>query len=187
MKELGIHAARIVTFVGRLDHQKGLDWLLQTAPEWMLAHPETDLLFVGDGPQEGELRRLVTRFQLDDRVHFLGRRGDVERVLKSSDLFVLPSRWEGMPNVLLEAMAAGLPIISTEVEGVREVLGPGTDAQTVPFGDSEALIGRIQDLLADEAAAKSLAAANRVRVVEHFTLDAMARRYEGAWEDCLAR
>lgn len=185
LRELGIHAPRVATFVGRLDRQKGLDWLLETAPRWMLAQPDVDLLFVGDGPQEPELRRLVARLQLDDRVHFLGRRNDVPSILKASDLFVLPSRWEGMPNVLLEAMASRLPIVSTRVEGVAELLGPGTDAQTVTFGDSDALCERIEHLLGDESAAAEIAAANYDRVVEGFTLDAMVRRYEAVWDKTL--
>ena len=185
LQALGIHAPRVATFVGRLDYQKGLDWLLETAPDWMLARPEVDLLFVGGGPQETELKRLVGRLQLDDRVHFVGRRGDVPGILKASDLFVLPSRWEGMPNVLLEAMAARLPIVSTRAEGVEELLGPTAEAQTVAFGDSAALSERMQALLSDEIASGNLAAANHDRVAEEFTLDAMTRRYEAAWEQAL--
>ena len=182
LRELGTHAAKVVTFVGRLDYQKGLDWLLETAPRWMLALPDTDLVFVGDGPQAHQLRAIVSRLQLDDRVHFLGRRGDVPGLLKASRLVVLPSRWEGMPNVVLEAMAARLPVLATRAEGVAELLGPGADAQTVDFGDTAALCERMQTLIRDDAfEEETLGEANYSRALEHFTLDAMVREYEAIW------
>ncbi len=105
---------RTITCVSRLAPQKGIDQLLQQAPQWFAALPAHDLLIVGDGPQAAALRRTAAHLGLGPRVHFCGWQPHVLEILRASDLLVLPSRWEGMPNVLLEAMACERPVVCTQ-------------------------------------------------------------------------
>jgi glycosyltransferase involved in cell wall biosynthesis len=175
--------SRVVTFVGRLDRQKGLDWLLAGAPLWIDRVPGCHLLLVGDGPELRPLERLRERFGLTSRVHFALWRPDVAELLAASDLLVLPSRWEGMPNVVLQAMASRLPVVATEVEGVRELLGESADVQVVPFGDSPRLAERLVHLLSHPESAAALGQENRRRAEQQFSLQQMVSAYEGLWQD----
>ena len=139
LRAFGIAAGRrAVTFVGRLEPQKGVDWLIATAPHWLAKLPDCDLLLVGDGPLRPSLEAAAKAAGIADRVHFAGWRPDVPEILAASSLLVLPSLWEGMPNVVLEAMASRLPVVASDVEGVRELLGPNAARQTVAHGDSRA-------------------------------------------------
>ena len=177
---------RWVTFVGRLDRQKGVPWLLDMAADWLWQVPDVDLLLVGKGPLEPELREQCGRLGILDRVQFAGWRDDVPAVLAASCLLVLPSRWEGMPNVVLEAMAAGLPVVATDVEGVGELLGPAGGEQMAPYGDSAAFSRRVLRLLADAPAAAALGESNRRRAQESFSLDRMVSAYQRLWESLVA-
>ena len=140
LRAFGIAAGRrAVTFVGRLESQKGVDWLIATAPHWLAKLPDCDLLLVGDGPLRPSLEAAANGAGIADRVHFAGWRPDIHEILAASSLLVLPSLWEGMPNVVLEAMASRLPVVASDVEGVRELLGPNAARQTVAHGDSRRL------------------------------------------------
>jgi len=176
---------RVVTCVGRLDRQKGVRWLLQMAPHWLERLPDCDLLLVGKGPLREPLERFCRSQGISDRVHFAGWRPDVPEILAASHLLVLPSKWEGMPNMVLEAMASRLPVLATDVEGVREILGPATDAQTVPYGDSEAFIEEICRLMSDPSAAAELGESNRLRAEREFTYEHMVTSYQGLWDTLL--
>ena len=125
--------------VGRLWAQKGHADLVQAVAPLLRETPRLHLLIVGEGPERGQLTQLVTAQRITSQVHLPGWQGEVPGILRSCQLFVLPSRWEGMPNVLLEALAAGLPVVATDVEGVRELLGGGEAENLVPPGDLEAL------------------------------------------------
>ena len=179
-------SSSIVTYVGRLDRQKGLSWLLDTAAVWLPELPDCDLLLVGEGPERGILEAKCRRLGLSDRVHFAGWRADIPQILAASRLLVLPSLWEGMPNVVLEAMAAGLPVVATDVEGVRELLGPTADGQVVPLGDGQAFTDRVIRLVRDTRSAAEIGTANRRRAAESFTLDAMVEAYQSLWRSLLA-
>jgi glycosyltransferase involved in cell wall biosynthesis len=180
---LGVPAGRkAITFVGRLEEQKGLRWLLETAPQWLDRLAGYDLLLVGKGPQQGELEALARQGGISGRVHFAGWRADVPQILAASRLLILPSRWEGMPNVVLQAMASGLPVLATDVEGVRELLGPQAEAQTVPYGDTPAMVARIAELLENPARAADLGRQNRLRAAEEFSVERMVAAYQSLWE-----
>ncbi|MGE0605960.1 MAG: glycosyltransferase [Pirellulales bacterium] len=179
LSEFGIPAGKpAVAYIGRLDEQKRVDWLLRLSPRWMQAFPDHHLLLVGDGPQRAALEQLTGELKLRARVHFTGWRPDIPQVLAASSLLVLPSAWEGMPNVVLEAMASGLPVVATNVEGVREVLGPLAGEQTTPVGDAGQFAGRMQELLANPNSARELGESNRRRVNLAFGLPTMIARYE---------
>ena len=173
---------RVVTFAGRLDRQKGPLWLIESAPDWLGRVPKCDLLLVGEGPLRAKLERACRQHGISDRVHFTGWRADMPEILAASDLLVLPSAWEGMPNVVLEAMAAGLPVVAANVEGVRELLGSAADEQMVPYGEEKTLADRIVELFANSETAVRLGAENRVRAREHFSLQQMVTAYEDLWQ-----
>lgn len=183
--ELGIAAGRkLLLFVGRLDRQKGLDWLLPGLPALLDELGTHDLLVAGDGPARDELVELAGG---DGRIHFLGRRDDVPRLLATADLLLLPSRYEGMPNVVLEAMAAGRPVVATQAEGVLELLGAGARSQTAARGDLPGFLGRIRELAGSAALAADLGKANRERAATAFSLAAMARAYEDLYGELASR
>ena len=183
---LGVTGDRpLVVYVGRLDPQKGLDVLLEAIAAAPSVVGDCDFALVGRGPSEESLQRQAAELGIAERFHFAGWRTDVPEILKSADVLVLPSRWEGMPNVVLEAMAAGLPVACSLVEGVAEALGDGAAVQTCPPDDAEALSNLLAKLLADEALRASLGAANRRRAEEHFSLPAMVAQYEAIFEELL--
>ncbi len=173
----------VATFVGRLEPQKGLDWLLESARSWLANSETAHLLLVGDGPLRAKLAAKSDELGLGPKVHFAGWRPDVAELLAASRLLVLPSRWEGMPNVVLEAMASAKPVVATDVEGVRELLGPLAPGQTVAYGDSAALGKALERFLASESLAAETGVENRRRVEAHFDITAAVRSYEALWED----
>ncbi|HBO45907.1 MAG TPA: hypothetical protein DD670_18700, partial [Planctomycetaceae bacterium] len=153
------------------------------ASSWLADAPDCDLVLVGHGPQRCELERLAAEKGISERVHFLGFRADVPAILARSSLLVLPSRWEGMPNVVLEAMAAGLPVIATNVEGVAELLGDDADGQMVPFGDMAAFAAAVTRVLSDRDLAERLGRRNRHRAAEYFQINDMVERYQTLWTE----
>lgn len=183
LRPLGIEPGRcVVTWVGRFDPQKGVKWLVQNAAGWLGKLSGHDLLLVGKGPEQAGLQRWCQQQEFGPRVHFAGWRSDVPQLLAASQILVLPSRWEGMPNVVLQAMASGLPVVATDVEGVRELLGPTADKQTVPWGDSAALASRIIWLAGHPHKATQLGQKNQLRAHKKFSLDQTVRAYETLWE-----
>lgn len=185
LRRFGIpERSRVATFVGRLEHQKGVDWLLATAALWLPLVPDCHLLIVGRGPLLPRLVAQARQAGIADRVHFAGWQADVPEILGASNLLVLPSRWEGMPNVLLQAMASRLPVVATDVEGVRELLGEAP-AQTVRFGDTEGFARRTAAILADHEMAAALGDANRKRADCLFSIERMVSSYERLWESLM--
>lgn len=174
--------------IGRLTPQKGFDWLLATYKSWLTSETRRDweLWIVGDGDDRAALERLCEEEGLEDFVRFVGWRRDVRELLCESELFLLPSRWEGMANALLEACAAGLPTLCMEVEGTREVLGESSDDQICAPGNAEEWGRKLERLAGDAALRARLGARNRDRVVRDFTLDEVARRYEDLWTRLLS-
>ena len=125
--ELGIpDHVHVALYVGRLDQQKGLPDLLDAAEQVISKKPDWHLALAGDGPcRDWLLQQIANRTALRGKVHWLGHRDDIPNVLKSADVLVHPSLWEGMPNSVLEAMAAGLAVIGTAVEGTEDLVVPG--------------------------------------------------------------
>ena len=177
--ELGLPAQqRFFIAIGRLDRQKGHDWLLPQMPAIFAQRPQHSLLIVGDGPERKRLQAQTAELGLQQRVHFLGWRADVPQLLKLAEVLLLPSRWEGMPNVLLEAMAAGLPFVSTAVEGADEIAGLLQGDQVVNQGDAQAFTERVLAVTASSDYRMQLGKANQQRAEEHFSLALMAKAYE---------
>jgi len=181
---LGVPAGRrAILYVGRLDRQKGLDWLLkEVMADVLSALPQHDLLLVGDGPQRNELEQMSAASGLSPRIHFVGWRPDVPQIMAASDLLVLPSRWEGMPNVVLEAMASRLPIAATQAEGISELLGESALQSTSPAGDAAGFGQRVIQMVQDRELARRLVGQNYARVSGQFSLAGMIRTYESLYE-----
>ncbi len=178
-ESLGLrHGRRAIACIGRLDPQKGADWLLRLMPGVFAELPDHDLLLVGAGDELDNLRRIASQSGFGDQVHFLGFRNDVPGILAASDLLVLPSGWEGMPNVVLEAMAAARPVVATDVAGVREVFGPSGAQQIAPVGCAEVFSRLMVTILKDSRLANHLGVENQVRVKRHYSRAAMIEAYE---------
>lgn len=175
---------RVLLFVGRLDQQKGLDRFFQELPALFRELPKHDLLLVGEGPQSAALARSARRLGVQDRVHFVGWQADIPPIMAAADLLVLQSRWEGMPNVVLEAMAAGKPVVATQAEGIVELLGLTALEQTVPVGEWQEFQTRITAIVKDESLARDLGRRNQVRA-EQFSLDAGVTRYQRLYQSLL--
>ncbi|MDR2441334.1 MAG: glycosyltransferase [Planctomycetaceae bacterium] len=170
-----------VIFIGRLTYQKGLDWFLETTPDWLEQLPDWECWIVGDGEDYNRLINILRSQYYDlvrNRIRFLGWRSDILELLVTSNILVLPSRWEGMPNVVLQAMGVGLPIVATEVEGVSELLGENKTNQTCRFGDHKTMAERILTLATNSSLAGYLGNQNREQVQKFFSMDAVVRCYE---------
>jgi glycosyltransferase involved in cell wall biosynthesis len=135
-----------VLCVGRLHPQKGHSFLFQAFSEFVQQHDDARLLVVGEGHLLAELEELIATLNLGRHVFLLGSRSDIPSLLRVCQVFVLPSLYEGMPNVVLEAMAAKIPIIATAVDGTCELIEDGCDGALVPPGDSAAL-GRALEVI----------------------------------------
>jgi glycosyltransferase involved in cell wall biosynthesis len=188
LTDLGLLPGRnAITYLGRLDEQKGLQWMLEHMPPILARLSDHDLLLVGAGPERASLEQLATRLCIAERVHFAGFRDDVPEILAASDLLVLTSRWEGMPNVVLEAMASGKPVVATDVEGVSELLGPLSGEQTVRPGDAKGFVQKVVTIASDSSIGARLGAQNRARAQQHFSLAAMATNYQLLYRSLLAQ
>lgn len=173
----------IVLTSARLTDQKGIHFLLRA-----LAKADgVALAIAGDGPLRSELEGEAERLEIDDRVSFLGHRDDVPELLAACDVFALPSLFEGSSLAVLEAMAAGAPVVSSAIGGTAEVVEDGRSGLLVPPEDPEALAAALRRLAADETLRARLSAAARERVESEFAREVMARRVEAAYERVLGR
>ncbi|MFM8401531.1 MAG: glycosyltransferase, partial [Pirellula sp.] len=162
---------KILLFVGRLEEQKGIDILIQKAPSILQALPEFQLVIIGQGSWWPVLKKWHSHSPLADRIRLLGRRSDVLDWMRRASLLVLPTRYEGMPNVVLEAMSLGLPIACTRVEGISQLLGEKIQEQSVAAQDWDAWEKLVIDLAKESKTRQSLANSNRHRAEKYFNLD----------------
>jgi glycosyltransferase involved in cell wall biosynthesis len=177
--------ARTILSVGRLDDQKnplGLLWSFAAIAD---AHPQAHLLYVGHGRDEPSLRAGIADANQESRVHIAGWQSDVPGIMKACDLFVLASKWEGMPNVLLEAGAARIPIVSTCVEGAEEIITSGESGVLVRISQKNGLAAAISDSLGDPQAAAQRAGRLQHLIAERFTWESVVESYSGLYESLI--
>ena len=193
-EEFGLpHDADVVGIVGRIVKRKGFVEFVQSIPRVLQAKPETRFLIVGDAlPSDNdsvkdEVLALVDSLRLSDKVVFTGLRLDMPEVLSALDVFVLPSYWEGMPGVVLEAMAMARPVVTTRVRGCREVTVDGETGILVPPRDVRALADAIIRLLNDKELARDMGLAGRKRVEERFDRDKVIRKQLDALAELASR
>lgn len=134
------------------------------------------LQLVGDGPLFAQAKSKAIQLQLDDRVEFCGSRHDVAALLRQADIFVLASRWEGLPLTILEAMRAGLPVVASDVGGVSEAVFDGETGFTVPHGDPLLFSKALQQLLDDPALARRFGEAGQQKFMQQFTFANMLQQ-----------
>jgi glycosyltransferase involved in cell wall biosynthesis len=175
--------AFVIMQVARLvpikDHQTALKALHS------VNHPRARLVIVGEGPEESAIRETVARLGLQDRVRLLGLRSDVSRLLQAADGFLLSSINEGIPLTVIEAMAAGLPVVSTSAGGVGEVVLDGQTGLLAPVGDAEGLARHLLRLASDEAERKRMGEAGRQRAFTLFDEEQMLASYERLYREML--
>ncbi len=169
--------APVFITVGRLEEQKGIDLLLTAASLVLRDHCNCHFLIVGDGCDRTALENQARRLGIANSVHFIGERADVPNLLTASTAFVLPSRWEGMSNALLEAMATGLPIVATAVEGSVELIRSGETGLLVPAGRPDDLATAIRSVLDDVNRAREMASTAQAIVDKGYTADSTVRSY----------
>jgi glycosyltransferase involved in cell wall biosynthesis len=171
---------RVIT-VANLRREKGHDVLIDATVVLLRRHPDLEFRIVGGGPRRAELSALADARGVAGRVQFLGHRDDVPALLAESDLFVLPSRSEACPNAVIEAMAAGLPVVATGVGGILELIRDGTTGVLVPPDDRDALTSAVQSLIDDPSRAAALARAGRQTVVARFSFERMVSAFEALY------
>jgi glycosyltransferase involved in cell wall biosynthesis len=176
---------RIIGAAGRLSPEKGFEVLLQAARLLVQEDPGLGFILFGDGPLRHRLARQIEDARLPGHFVLAGFRDDLDWFFPFLDLLILPSHTEGLPNVVLEAFAAAVPVVATAVGGTPEVVEDGKSGYLVPPRDATALAGRIRDALASETERKAMGLWGRCRVREEFSFEAQSRQYQRFFEDLL--
>lgn len=177
-------SAAMLLWCGRLDPVKGLDHLVDALPAIRTGN-DVRVVLAGDGSFRSDLEQRVQRLQIADFVRFLGVRNDIPGLLRESDLFVFPSRTEGLPNALLEAMALAKPIVTTDVPGCRDLIVDKVNGLLVPYGEPAALAEAIRSLLADPNGAAVLGRKARETVAREWTRAGSMNAYATVYDEVL--
>lgn len=168
--------AIVIGTAGRLMPQKGFIYLIRAIPFILQEYQHTWFVFVGDGPLQSELKGLAGELGIADHCRFLGFREDIPGLLACFDIFVLPSLWEGLSITLLEAMAAGKPIVTTNIKGNREVITNGIDGLLVNPADPVALADAVINLIRDKERACAMGKRARHKIRTSFSEEVMVVR-----------
>ena len=190
-KELGISPdSLVVGYVGWLIPIKGVTYLVNAMARVAEKYPKSLLVLVGKGDDKGEeevhLRKQVEHVGLADKVRFLGWRSDVDEIMGCFDIFVLPSLNEGMGRVLVEAMAAGLPIVASRVGGIPDLVKDGQNGLLVPAADAPALAKAISDLLADKEKRNRMGKAGK-KICRAYSAEAMVEKIDNLYAELLEK
>jgi len=177
----------MVGAVGRLSAEKGFDLLIRATHRLIRAGHDLQLTIAGEGDARPQLEALAAELGLGDRVRLLGYRADPRGLYEALDLFVLSSLREGLPNVVLEAMAMEVPVVATRVAGVPRLLHDGGNGALVEPGSVDALAGGMARLLANAEARARLAEAGRRTVVERYSFVARMQKVRAVYDRLLAR
>ncbi len=178
LEELGLPSgARLIGLVGRLWAQKRVKDAIWAADLLKVIRDDVYLLIVGDGPLRDPLLRFRDQVHIRDKVRFLGQRTDLDRLMPHFDLLFSTSAYEGQSNAILEAMAAGVPVVATDIPGTRDLVLDGTTGYLAPVGDRARFARYANTLLDDAERAQRMGAAGRERAVREFSVERMIERY----------
>lgn len=160
-------------YVGRLAAVKGLPVLFESLAMLKASNPDVMLTVVGDGSERADLQQMVVNLGIDKNVDFVGYKSqaEVRQYMQQTDVFVLPSFAEGLPIVLMEALAAGVPAVSTQIAGHSDLIENGVNGYLVPPGDSASMAARVRMLLDDQALRAQLGAAGREKIEQDFNIN----------------
>ena len=172
----------VVAGVGRLNPQKNFPLFIRVAAEILRRHPDAVFLLAGEGPEEEKLRSLARDSGVADRILFCGYVPDTRQVYLAADVLLMPSRFEGLPMTLLEAMAMGLPVVASALDGIAEVLEDGVDGFLVPSGNAPMFCDRVCQLIADRAMAVAMGAAASDKIAARFSTERMCREVERVYD-----
>lgn len=186
--ELGVAPGDVVlSTMARLTKQKGHEFLIAAMPAILERCPAVRLLLLGEGELREPLANQARALGVEGRISFLGVRSDIPDVLAQTDVFVLPSLWEGTSLALLEAMASGKPIVATDIDGNRPLLQSGRDCLLAPPGEPSPLAEAVLRLIEDRELAQRLGETARKECLERFDIRAMFRTYETLWNSSASR
>jgi glycosyltransferase involved in cell wall biosynthesis len=182
--QLGLpQSEHLIGIVGRLWPQKRLKDLIWAGDLLKASRDGWQAAIIGDGPQRWRLERFRDQVDIADRVHFLGERHDVTRLMPHFDVLWLGSEYEGQSNAILEAMAAGVPVIATDIPGNRDLVVDGETGYLLPVGDRFEFARRTHWLLEDSALRKRLGEAGKQRILQHFTVEQMVDRHAALYKE----
>ncbi len=185
-RELGLkNDVPVIGAIGRLVWQKGFEYLIRAAPEVLKKCPEARFLIVGEGPLKNKLILTSEKLNVADRIIFTGFRSDIKEILASIDVLAMPSLLEGLPMVLLEAMAMANPIVATRIDGITEVLENSKTGLLVPAKNSHTLAEAIVRILDDKEKANFFGQNAREAAKEKFSVKKMVEQIELAYEKLL--
>lgn len=173
--------------VASLNEQKGHRFLLEAIGKLGDRHPDAHWFLLGDGPLRAPLEAQIAELGLGERVTLLGIRGDVPRLLQGMDLFVMPSLWEGLSLAMLEASAAGLPLLVTDVSGTKAIVEPGRTGWVVAPGDADALATAMSQVLDHPESWAVLGQAGRRKMEVEFGIEPVAAQMLALYREVLAR
>jgi glycosyltransferase involved in cell wall biosynthesis len=173
--------ALVVGGVGRLHYQKNFPFFLEVAVEVCTQFPQALFVIAGEGPELTALKKISQKLGIASRVRFLGFVGDMPELYKSLDLLLLTSDFEGTPLTVLEAMAMGVPVVASQVDGVMEILEDGQDGCLVPPGKREAFVEKVCQVLRDRALWERLSRAGQEKAEQHYSAAAMVRQVEALY------
>ena len=182
---LAPHRAPVVGTAGPLEAAKGLRFFVDSIPAVLNAHPQTEFLIAGAGPEERALRSRVKDLGAAEHVTFVPNVLELSSSLAAMDIFVLPSLRQGLGTIMLEAMLRGRPVIATSAGGVQQVVSDGRTGLFVPPRDSAAMATRINELLADPLRARAIGQSARKYVLEEFPADRMVQQTANLYRDVL--
>lgn len=175
----------IISLLGRLVWMKGIDFFLEAAHELCKSHQDVHFLIVGDGPLRNELEQQMQQLGLSEVCTFTGFQKDIPAILKIIDILAIPSHSEGLPMVILEAMACKVPVVGTTIGGIPEMIEDGTTGFLIPPSNSAALAEKLSPLIKDETLRKDMGEAAKQRVEDFFSESKMIRETEQVYLDLM--
>lgn len=184
LRDLGLESnARLVLAVNRLWPQKRIKDLIWAADLIKCVRDDAHFLIIGDGPQRWRLERFTWQCEITDKVHFLGERDDVARILPHADCLWLGSEYEGQSNAVMEAMASGVPVVASDIPGNRDLVVPGETGYLVPVGDRGEFARKGNILISDEELRMRLGNAGRERMGTEFSIEKMIERHSALYRE----